>query len=239
MEREFAKQEEWNRSYAAGDNVLFYPHEEIVRFLNQYVRKRTGMTEFTNVMQLTDTEWECFQSLDLGCGTGRHMKLLDEFGLHPYGIDLSDTAVELGRLWFTSLNRPDLAAHMMVGSATALPYEDGTFQICVSHGTLDSMPKKAAEQALREALRVLKKDGMMYFDLILDPDGTDREEIVTTAHENGTVQSYFTIESIKDWIGSLAGEGRSCRMMDCKIITWSDMYGKERNRRAHIMIRRG
>lgn len=60
-------QDMWNEAYDRGGNIVFYPHEEIVRFLNKYVRKRTGITTFKNIMPLTDDEWKKFASLDLGC----------------------------------------------------------------------------------------------------------------------------------------------------------------------------
>ena len=79
-------QDIWNKAYERRGNILFYPHEEIVRFVNKYVRKRVGITEFTNILPLTDCEWKNFRSVDIGCGIGRHIKFLDEFGLNPYGI---------------------------------------------------------------------------------------------------------------------------------------------------------
>lgn len=88
---------EWNAAYDRGGNITFYPHEEIIRFVNKYVRKREGIQEFRNVMDLPEDEWDQFKSLDLGCGIGRHVKFLDEFGLEPYGIDLSETAVSIGK----------------------------------------------------------------------------------------------------------------------------------------------
>ena len=78
MEKKFGKQAEWNNSYLGGGNMCFYPHEEIIRFVNKYIRKRDGIHEFHNVMDLPDEEWMNFKSLDLGCGIGRHVKFLDE-----------------------------------------------------------------------------------------------------------------------------------------------------------------
>lgn len=168
MEKKFGKQAEWNNSYLGGGNMCFYPHEEIIRFVNKYIRKRDGIHEFHNVMDLPDEEWMNFKSLDLGCGIGRHVKFLDEFGLNPFGIDLSDTAISIGRNWFQELERADLAEKLTVGSVTDLPYEDETFWMCVSHGTLDSMARDIAQAGIKETVRVLKKNGLMYLDLIMD-----------------------------------------------------------------------
>ena len=119
----------WNDAYENRGNILFYPHEEIVRFINKFIRKRTGVAEFKNMMQLSDFEWDNFRSLDLGCGIGRHIKFLDEFGLNPYGIDLSNEAIEEGKLWMYSINKKYLADKMIIGSVTKLPYKDNYFNI--------------------------------------------------------------------------------------------------------------
>ena len=125
-------QDIWNEAYDRGGNIVFYPHEEIVRFLNKYVRKRTGITTFKNIMPLTDDEWKKFASLDLGCGIGRHIRLLDEFGLNQYGIDLSSEAVIQGRTWMCAIGKQEQADKMSIGSVTELPYEKN-FLISVYH----------------------------------------------------------------------------------------------------------
>jgi hypothetical protein len=43
-------QELWNVAYNRGGNICFYPHEEVIRFVNKYVRKREGISQFKNVM---------------------------------------------------------------------------------------------------------------------------------------------------------------------------------------------
>lgn len=225
-------QELWNAAYSRGGNILFYPHEEIIRFINKYVRKREGISEFRNVMPLSESEWKSFASLDLGCGIGRHVKYLDECGLNPYGVDLSDTAISMGKRWFESIGKPELSERLTVGSVTALPYEDNFFDICVSHGVLDSMPREIALKGLQEAYRVLKRNGLMYFDLIMDEARGSKDEVVDFGYEEGTIQSYFTIEGIKEFVGS------RCEIIDFKIIVWNDDKWNEINRRAHIIIKK-
>lgn len=50
------EQRKWNQAYDRGGNICFYPHEEIIRFVNRYVRKREGIDVFRNVMNLPQTE---------------------------------------------------------------------------------------------------------------------------------------------------------------------------------------
>ncbi len=221
----------WNASYARGGNVCFYPHEEIIRFVNKFVRKRDGADTFHNIMQLSDDAWERFRSLDLGCGMGRHVKFLDEFHLNPYGIDLSDTAVDYGKQWFRATGHFDLCDRLIVGSVAALPFENDSFHICVSHGVLDSMPRETAEAGLREAMRVLCRGGLMYFDLIMDSQQGNLDQVVDSGYEKDTIQSYFTIESIYELIAQA-----SANLKELKVIEWKDERGSVCSQRAHLIV---
>lgn len=44
------QQAEWDDSYRNRDNFMFYPHEEVVRFISKYIRKRIGFNEFRDVV---------------------------------------------------------------------------------------------------------------------------------------------------------------------------------------------
>ena len=37
---------EWDKSYQKRDNFVFYPHEEVIRFVSKFIRKRVGLNEF-------------------------------------------------------------------------------------------------------------------------------------------------------------------------------------------------
>lgn|GEM_PF-563406 len=219
--------EVWNSSYDRGGNILFYPHEEIIRFINRYVRKRYSFDGFKDISPLLDET--SFASLDLGCGIGRHIKFLDEFKLNPYGIDLSDTAIDMGKAWFLSIGKDNLAKKMLVASVTELPFQDDFFSICVSHGVLDSMPRSIAIEGMREVKRVLKNGGLMYLDLIMD-NSHDGDEVVESGYEEGTIQSYFTVDTIKKFLTGF-------EIIDFTIITGSDEFGNIKNMRAHLVIK--
>lgn len=219
--------------FICGGNVLFYPHEEIIRFVNRYIRKRTGFNSFENVMKIQESEWNSFKSLDLGCGCGRHVKLLDEFNLNPYGVDLSDTAISMGKKWFKNIGKENLCERLIVGNVADLPFDDKSFNICVSHGVLDSMPRDIAKKGIQEASRCLKKDGMMYLDLVMNMNSSsDKEEIQADGLEKDTVQSYFTVQSIKEFLPP------SVEIIDFKIINWCNENDVPFNKRAHLVIRK-
>ena len=44
--------QKWNESYDRYENYIFYPKEEVVKFLNRFVRKKIGDNNFQNVLKL-------------------------------------------------------------------------------------------------------------------------------------------------------------------------------------------
>ena len=42
------KKKEWNQSYKNKDNFIFYPHEEVIRFISKYIKKRIGLNKYIN-----------------------------------------------------------------------------------------------------------------------------------------------------------------------------------------------
>lgn len=78
----------WEKSYERFENFILYPKEEVVKFLNRFVRKKT-LDGFIDILQSKNN----YRGLDLGCGIGRNTILLGEFGLEAYGIDISETAI--------------------------------------------------------------------------------------------------------------------------------------------------
>lgn len=221
----------WNNTYCNGGNVLFYPHEEIVRFVNKYVRKRIGINEYLNVMNLSETEWKNIKSLDLGCGIGRHVKFLDEFGLNPYGIDLSEKAITTGKDWFHAIGLNHLSEKITIGSVTGLPYKDDSFSICVSHSVLDCMERDVAKKGIKELHRVLKRGALTYLDFRMNAENSDQDEVVRKGFNSGTVESFFTLNTIKEFLFGLFD------LVEVKIVEWTDGSGKFLNRRAHVVIK--
>lgn len=39
---EDVKKDKWDAIYKNKDNFVFYPHEEVIRFVSKYIRKRVG-----------------------------------------------------------------------------------------------------------------------------------------------------------------------------------------------------
>lgn len=91
--------------------------------------------------------------LDVGCGTGSHLKLYQRFGCNLYGIDLSPSMLS-----FAEKKLGD-SAHLELGDATRMPYEDHMFDLVFAMLSLHEMPPETRLGVLSEMKRVSKGDG--------------------------------------------------------------------------------
>ena len=222
------RQDQWESSYKNQDNFMFYPDDEVIRFVSKYIRKKIGPSEFVDLSQTATTD----RILDLGCGIGRHVIFLSEMGLDGYGIDLSKTAVQ------TAVKRaPHLGKKIIHGDAIRLPWDDKYFQFAISHGTLDSMTFPMAQNVCLELSRVMVPGGLYYCDLISGDDSFHAreyhgEETVNTRHEQGTIQSYFNIEKINKMIGDLFF------IEECLLIKKYNIFSGDFLARYHVVFRK-
>lgn len=88
--------------------------------------------------------------LDIGCGQGQFLKLSEERGLVPFGIDISPKAVELAQKMAPN-------SQIRVGVAEELPWEDNYFDYITCWGSLEHFLNPGA--AVTEMARVLKLEG--------------------------------------------------------------------------------
>lgn len=85
--------------------------------------------------------------LDVGCGTGGNLEMLEKFGAAE-GVDVSDDALEF-------CQSKGLTVHK--GLAEAMPFEDETFDVVTALDVVEHLDDDVA--GLKEMHRVLKKDG--------------------------------------------------------------------------------
>jgi ubiquinone/menaquinone biosynthesis C-methylase UbiE len=153
------RKEQWDASYVNRDNFVWYPDSEVIRFVSSYLKKKIGIDEFKVIKKANSC-------LDVGCGIGRHVFFLDDYGFESYGIDLSTIAIETAKQICISKERKHLIDHFTSGSATLLPYSDNNFDFVVSYSVLDSMDFELACKSVSEIARVLIPGGLFCFDLI-------------------------------------------------------------------------
>ncbi len=94
--------------------------------------------------------------LDIGCGNGRFLEVLRGKMFQYTGVDNSESLISCAKTWQGE------KGVFVCASALDLPFEKEVFDVAVSFGVLHHIPsQKLRKQFLREANRVLKKDGML------------------------------------------------------------------------------
>jgi SAM-dependent methyltransferase len=89
--------------------------------------------------------------LDVGCGTGANLEMLQQFG-EASGVDVSDDALVFCR---------DKGLNVQKGLAEDLPYDDETFDVTTALDVIEHLDDDVA--GLKEMLRVTKKGGYSLF----------------------------------------------------------------------------
>lgn len=152
------KKDKWEQSYERGENAIFYPKEEVVKFLNRFVVKRESVDKFEQILQSSTK----LKGLDFGCGVGRMTVLMHEFGINGYGVDISQNAINSAKNLSKKLGY-DLDKYFSVYDGEHLPFDDEFFDFAISDGVMDSLPYELAKKLIKEIDRVSKK----YFYLSL------------------------------------------------------------------------
>lgn len=94
--------------------------------------------------------------LDLGCGFGKNAVRLETLGFETYGLDIAASAIERCRQLVRFPER------FVAGSATALPWDDQTFDRVLDIGCIHCLPRDLVGTALKELARVLKPEGLLF-----------------------------------------------------------------------------
>ena len=93
--------------------------------------------------------------LDLGCGTGGLMEILNKAKFKVYGVDISNVALQLA-----SSRRID-AAHLLQGLSENMPFKNERFDAITCIDVLCHKKVKNSGLCLKEIYRLLKRDGVL------------------------------------------------------------------------------
>ena len=183
------KYKEWDSAYKKGQNFCFYPNEELVKFLNRYIKKKIGQNEYINILG------DKIKCLDFGCGIGTSTSLISEFEISCIGVDISKVAIDYAKEIYPNCN-------FEVINSTNLSFDDKYFDFSISICCLDSMDNLLTNKIMSELMRVTKK--YIFITLIssheLNDVKFDSQIVVDTEHEKGTIQNYFTYDKIKNLV---------------------------------------
>ncbi|WDE95953.1 class I SAM-dependent methyltransferase [Lentisphaera profundi] len=121
--------------------------------------------------------------LDVGCGTGQFLKLLND--ANAVGLDFSEQALDLASA--------KVANSLVKGDIRDLPFGDETFDTIVSCDVLDCFDdEEERRQALGELYRVMSRDGLLLLNLPAFP-------ILKSSHDKAVhVVHRFRKEELKN-----------------------------------------
>lgn len=153
----------------------------LVAYLDQ-----VGLTAMRHYMAVTHAQWSTGLVLDVGCGIGRDIAVLEELGVTAIGVDPSSVMVcEAARRVRSPLAR---------ASGEQLPFPDGVFGGCVMQRVLMHVDDPAT--VVGEVLRCVKRKGLV---VIFEPDWS-------TLHVNGSaVPGWWTNTARHPSIGGRLG----------------------------------
>lgn len=159
--------------------------------------------------------------LELGCGNGKTaagilLQNIDQL----LGVDFSKKAIQLCKERFNA----DSRAQFLVGEITHLPFESHSFDFILCVHTLGHLLERDRTKAIHEMKRVLKKNGLIYFEDFgfgdLRSNKGKKIENGTVERGNGLYYHYFTQTEIKSLFSSF-------QLKSLKRVIESKKLGKE------------
>jgi len=121
--------------------------------------------------------------VDAACGEGYGSFILSQQAKQVYGIDIDKTSILRAQDKYDGKNVSYANA-----SIEKLPFEDQSIDVVVSFETIEHVNEKIQQQFLKEAKRVLKKDGIL---IISTPDKAHYSDKLNYQNEFHIKEFYF------------------------------------------------
>jgi ubiquinone/menaquinone biosynthesis C-methylase UbiE len=137
------------------------------------------------------------RALDVGTGTGHYAAWLAGLGLRVTGLDASEAMLQIARA-------REVQGHPVSwrqGTAAALPFEDGAFDLVLSVTVLEFVDRP--DQAVREMFRVVRPGGRLVA-AVLNRDSPWARAREAEARERDTLfrhAHFFTVEELASLLG--------------------------------------
>lgn len=137
----------WDDVWGKDGYVVRYPYDFVVVFVHRYAPKDRPRSEV--------------KVMEIACGTGNNLWFAAREGFSVAGIDASVPAIEGARKRFAE---DGLSGDLRVGDFTALPYDDGSFDLVIDRGGIVCVGMSAGQKAVNEIHRVLRPGGRFLFN---------------------------------------------------------------------------
>jgi 2-polyprenyl-6-hydroxyphenyl methylase/3-demethylubiquinone-9 3-methyltransferase len=122
------------------------------------IARFTGARDYVlRVMQQHGIDISALEVADIGCGAGTQSFLWSDLGHHVHGIDVNEPLIQLAR---RRAEEKGYEVDMRVGSATELPWESESMDVCLLPELLEHVPDWW--QCLDEASRIVRPGGFLY-----------------------------------------------------------------------------
>ena len=145
----------WDKIYDEGGQLNRYPFSSVVTYLYRHAPREKARKDI--------------RILEIGCGAGNNLWFAAREGFDITGLDGSTAALDYARNRFA---QDQLSGEFVVGDFTALPFDDGSFDIVLERGAISMAPRSAARKAIEEASRVLRHGGQFYGEIYSDRSTT-------------------------------------------------------------------
>jgi ubiquinone/menaquinone biosynthesis C-methylase UbiE len=141
--------------------------------------------------------------LDFGCGTCWMTEFLNKMGMHVVGLDVSQTALDIGRQMLALDQRinPDLSIELLTYDSHRIPLENESVDRVMCFSALHHVANKI--EILQEIYRVMKPDAIFG----LADAGIDQDTIPQSVFERetwGVLEDNLQLEELQE-IGQAAG----------------------------------
>ncbi len=134
----------WEEHYTSDRSELLYPDENLVRLMKKNIPPEIPAEKIIAV--------------DLGCGSGRHLKLLGDMGMvHAIGMDSSMNALRL--------SKKNIDAPLVRCDNRNIPLKADSVNLVIAWGSLHYDRKDALGKMLSEIRRVLCDGGQLFATL--------------------------------------------------------------------------
>jgi len=145
--------ESWEQTYREGKQLNKYPWTDVVTFVFRHKPNRPRSE---------------VSILEVGCGGGANVAFFAAEGFRAFGLDASVSAIAAAR---RRLAEGGLAAEIVEGDFTRLPFAEGTMDLVVDRAALSHADSASIAAAVADIRRVLKLGGRFLFNPFSDSHG--------------------------------------------------------------------